>query len=494
MSAPGFRRIALRALLCALPLTAGDVDAAEHRDRQTEGWLAPPVQARSAETESPADGKEARVEPVLAGEPVNGFPNWGERVLHEWVNRARVAPQVEMAACGSNCPDAACYSVVAPLIWNGNVARAARFHADEMLQQSYFAHPSACTVVSNINSLYPGSCNGSAACACVGGTKMCNPTCTAWNARIALFGTSGGGENIAGGYGSVDSAFYAWLHEPATSSACVFTMENGHRWNILTQGNAIGMGVSSALYVNDFGGSNSPIPKIPSGAHYPQQASPIEFWANWYDTAAPSAASVDVDGVCQTMSLSRGTGTNGAWSVSVTGLQTGCHRYYFTFRDSSGTEITYPSTGSFGIGTSGCADWDATRPASCTGGPAGPRFHTMTPCRLADTRNPDGPFGGPALAAAETRSFTVSNGGCGIPADAVGISLNVTVADATAGGSLNFFPGSGTEPDTNTITFVPGKNRANTVTIGLTTGVLSVRNHQTAGAVNLILDVNGYYR
>jgi len=41
------------------------------------------------------------------GESVNGFPNWEERVLHEWTNRARSDPQVEMIACGANCGDAA---------------------------------------------------------------------------------------------------------------------------------------------------------------------------------------------------------------------------------------------------------------------------------------------------------------------------------------------------------------------------------------------------
>ena len=37
------------------------------------------------------------------GVPVNGFPKWEERYLHEWTNRARCDPQVEMTACGANC-------------------------------------------------------------------------------------------------------------------------------------------------------------------------------------------------------------------------------------------------------------------------------------------------------------------------------------------------------------------------------------------------------
>ena len=50
------------------------------------------------------------------GESVNGFPNWAERVILEWMNRARVDPQVEMNACGAGCVERACYSAKAPLM------------------------------------------------------------------------------------------------------------------------------------------------------------------------------------------------------------------------------------------------------------------------------------------------------------------------------------------------------------------------------------------
>lgn len=124
---------------------------------------------------------------------------------------------------------------------------------------------------------------------------------------------------------------------------------------------------------------------------------------------------------------------------------------------------------------------------------AGPtRFYTVTPCRVVDTRDVAGPFGGPALAAGATRSFAVV-GRCGVPAGATGISANLTVADATDPGSMTAFPGAGTAPGTNTVTFVPGKNRANNVTLGLVGGSLSISSTQTVGFVHLIVDVNGYY-
>lgn len=120
-------------------------------------------------------------------------------------------------------------------------------------------------------------------------------------------------------------------------------------------------------------------------------------------------------------------------------------------------------------------------------------FHAVTPCRAVDTRITPGPLGGPALEAAATRTF-VLGGACGVPSDASAVSLNVTVADATDQGSLTIYPGTGPAPTTNTLRFVPGKDRANNLTMGLVGGGLSVADFQSSGTVHPIVDVNGYYR
>ena len=298
------------------------------------------------------------------GEGQNGFPNWAERVLLEWTNRARADPQYEMARCGTNCSDAACYQPQPPLTYRLELNRSARFHSDELAQQGYFAHDSACTLVSNIDALYPASCNGAASCACVGGVKQCSPQCTTTGQRIALFGGNFTGENIASPT-DPDRAFYLWLYEPYDKTFCTFDLgppTNGHRWNLLTNGPGLGAGVSGPA-VTDFG-SASPPAKIPSGAHYPRQANQIEVWANWYDPrGAPTVASVNINGGCFPLTRERGSGTNGAWSTMIGGAGTGCYRYYFVFRDVDNNVITYPTTGSLGIGPAGsCADWDTTRP------------------------------------------------------------------------------------------------------------------------------------
>ena len=126
------------------------------------------------------------------GEPVDGFPVWSERLIHEWINRARCDPQYEMAQCGTACKESACYAPVAPLPATTELNRAARFHSDEMNHQSFFNHPSICTVVPNIDSIYPDSCDGSASCACVGGTTGCSPTFTSNSSRVRLFAPSYG--------------------------------------------------------------------------------------------------------------------------------------------------------------------------------------------------------------------------------------------------------------------------------------------------------------
>ena len=148
---------------------------------------------------------------AAVGEAINGFPNWNERVIHAWMNRARCDPKVEMMACGNNCPEGACYNPIAPLVWDEKLNHAARYHSAEMVQQAYFAHDSACTVVNNINTIYPGQCNGAASCGCVNGMKSCQSVCTTWAARIGLFGANASGEIRPQEISSSREASSSWL-------------------------------------------------------------------------------------------------------------------------------------------------------------------------------------------------------------------------------------------------------------------------------------------
>ncbi len=123
-------------------------------------------------------------------------------------------------------------------------------------------------------------------------------------------------------------------------------------------------------------------------------------------------------------------------------------------------------------------------------------FFTVTPCRLADTRNAAGPTGGPALAAGATRSFPVTGGACAIPSAAIAVSVNLTVTQPAAQGHLILFPGDAAGPPLmSNINFTPGVTRANNAVVPLATngGTVNVKNG-SAGTVHFVLDVNGYFQ
>jgi hypothetical protein len=127
--------------------------------------------------------------------------------------------------------------------------------------------------------------------------------------------------------------------------------------------------------------------------------------------------------------------------------------------------------------------------------PAPASFFTVTPCRLADTRNPAGPFGGPALTDGVVRTFT-AGGNCGLPATAGAVVANLTVVGASGGGFLTTFAADLAAPQTSTINFAAGQTRANNTVIALSLEAarLSVLPAVSGGGqVHLIIDVNGYF-
>jgi hypothetical protein len=121
-------------------------------------------------------------------------------------------------------------------------------------------------------------------------------------------------------------------------------------------------------------------------------------------------------------------------------------------------------------------------------------FFTLTPCRLIDTRNPDGPLGGPALVANTGRDFALA-GTCGIPASATAVSVNIAVTGSTAAGNLRLHPGGTPVPLVSAINYSPGQTRSNNAVVPLNaSGELSVFVGQASGTVDFILDVNGYFQ
>jgi hypothetical protein len=131
---------------------------------------------------------------------------------------------------------------------------------------------------------------------------------------------------------------------------------------------------------------------------------------------------------------------------------------------------------------------------SCQSTPPAPlSFYTVTPCRLADTRNANGPLGGPALQPGATRLFTLT-GICGVPATAKALSVNVTITQPQAAGFLTLYQGGQFRPLTSSVNYSMGQTRANNAVLSLedVTGILQV--FAAGGPVHFILDVNGYFQ
>jgi endo-1,4-beta-xylanase len=119
------------------------------------------------------------------------------------------------------------------------------------------------------------------------------------------------------------------------------------------------------------------------------------------------------------------------------------------------------------------------------------QFVPVTPCRVADTRNPAGPFGGPTMTASSTRSFAIPQSGCGIPFTAQAYSLNVTVVPPGPLSYLTLWPAGQVQPLVSTLNSFQGLVVANAAIVPAGDG--GAVNVFVTDAANVILDINGYF-
>jgi hypothetical protein len=172
----------------------------------------------------------------------------------------------------------------------------------------------------------------------------------------------------------------------------------------------------------------------------------------------------------------------------------------------SGTPFPTPTSGKVHVwipGAVGSLPWPAFRrdPAlrrgvvpgtpSC---PVSPQaFYTIPPCRVVDTRRPNGPLGGPAFLPMTTRDFPIS-GNCGIPATARSVAFNVTVTGSTSFGDLRLYPSGEPGPTSSTVNWSTGRTRANNAILRLgMSGSITVWCVMFSGSTHVVLDVVGYF-
>jgi hypothetical protein len=132
--------------------------------------------------------------------------------------------------------------------------------------------------------------------------------------------------------------------------------------------------------------------------------------------------------------------------------------------------------------------------SSLAGTVSGADFITLTPCRAVDTRQPNGPLGGPALAANADRTFLLT-GICGVPSDATAVSVNLAVTGATAPGNIRLHAGGTAVPLVASVNYSAGQTRSNNAIVPLgPSGGLAAFVAASGGTVHLIVDVNGFFR
>jgi hypothetical protein len=118
-------------------------------------------------------------------------------------------------------------------------------------------------------------------------------------------------------------------------------------------------------------------------------------------------------------------------------------------------------------------------------------FKPLTPCRVADTRNPNGPLGGPVLAAQGTRTFPILSSSCGIPSNAQAYSFNFTAVPRGALGSLLAWPTWPSRPAALSLTSPLGNIVTNAVIVA--SGFGSAVDVYSSDATDLLIDINGHF-
>jgi uncharacterized repeat protein (TIGR01451 family) len=117
-------------------------------------------------------------------------------------------------------------------------------------------------------------------------------------------------------------------------------------------------------------------------------------------------------------------------------------------------------------------------------------FLPVTPCRIADTRLANGPFGGPFLSGQSVRSFTIPSGDCNIPTTAQAFSLNVTVVPHGQLGFLTTYPCDQAQPVVSTLN---SDGRIKAVAAIVPAGATGAVCFFVTNDTDLVLDIDGYF-
>ncbi len=125
-----------------------------------------------------------------------------------------------------------------------------------------------------------------------------------------------------------------------------------------------------------------------------------------------------------------------------------------------------------------------------TAAAAGWQFIPVRPCRVVDTRLPNGVLSGPELTGGAIRSFPLPKSACGVPFTATAYSLNITAVPDGGLGYLTIWPTGQPQPNVSTLNS-DGRVKANATIVPA--GSASSVSVYVTDRTHVILDINGYF-
>ena len=122
-----------------------------------------------------------------------------------------------------------------------------------------------------------------------------------------------------------------------------------------------------------------------------------------------------------------------------------------------------------------------------------PRWYPLDPTRIMDTRVANGLSG--VFKPKVVRTLQVGGRG-GVPADAIGVTGNLTATSATGSGYVSMGPTMTAAPSTSTLNLTKGRTLANNVALSLGSGGKAgiVFVGPSGTSVHLVFDVTGYFK
>jgi hypothetical protein len=119
-------------------------------------------------------------------------------------------------------------------------------------------------------------------------------------------------------------------------------------------------------------------------------------------------------------------------------------------------------------------------------------FTALAPKRLLDTRIGVGAAKA-AVAPGGTVHLQVTGGTTGVPTGAAAVVLNVTATAPTRSGVITAYPDGTTMPTASNLNYVAGQTVPNLVVVKVGTNGKVALTNRSAGTVQLVADVGGYF-